>query len=230
MTQITLEQLIAGAILRFGSIDKIDIKLLAIELKAQKIAIAPDNKSIYLGEYIVCKNGVYSLKDGYSMDTNISDNYPLAKELENVACTELLNILFNMDIDLFTLKKISYLKAKVDEEANTFNVEERKSIKSLLDEHFIIKSWEGLAIYDEEQVFILTKKGKVKLYMAENPEIIASLEELLRSLRYNVALIPEFLETQNLDTFTIYIETIMDFERFCSTYDRDPRSPQQLGS
>lgn len=230
MRKITLEQLIAGAILIFGKVDHIDIKLLESELKKQRLIVIPGSAKLYIGEYIKCENGVYSLKDGYNMGTIISDGYTLAKELENVASTELLNVLFNMDINLFTLKKIKYLRAKVDEEENTFNEEERKSILNLLENHLIVKTWEGLAIYDEEQVFTITKKGEVKLFMAENPELIVSLEEMLKALRYDTSLIPEFLETQNLDTFTIYIETIMDFEKFCSIYDRDPRGQVQRGS
>lgn len=223
MNEITLEQLLAGAILRFGSVDKEDIRLLAEELKQHHILVTFGKSAFYLEEYIQNKEGVYSFKEGMSRDTMISLDYTLGDEMENVAGTALLNILFNMDIDLFTLKKIRNLyNPEVSLLKKNFNVREERSICNLLDGYYITKVWNGLAIYDEKQVFNITRKGEVRLFMAEHPEIMASLLEMFRALRYNTDLIPEFLATQNLETFQVYAETAFDFEYFCSMYDRDP--------
>lgn len=227
MKTITLEQLIAGAILRFESIDKEDIKLLIEELKNNRIIINNENKELYIKEYITFKDGVYRFRDGINKDTLIAENYSVEKEFQNVATTVVLNVLFNMDIDLFTLKKIRNLNNKKEAKSH-FNAREQRSIIGLVQNNLISVSWKNLSVLDEDQIYTLTKRGEVVLFMSENKEKMEELYRLFERMRYSTKLIPEFLETTDLNAFKVGVETLIDFEAFCSHYGENSKEFRSL--
>jgi len=222
MKEVTMEQLLAGAILRFKKVDQLDLTLLIEVLKESKIRInqESDINTDFL-DYIEVNGGVYSLRSGFKMDTEIADNYTVQHEIENIATTEVLNVLFNMDVDLFTLRKISALNPKVKAIGALFNDREKESIAKLKSKFMVSEYWSGPTVCDEELTLYVTKKGQVTLFMHDNPEFMAQITEIFNSLRFDISLLPMYLERKNLDVMNLKVDMdfIKDFTAFCSEQD-----------
>lgn len=222
MKEISMEQLLAGAILRFKKVDQLDLTLLVEVLKESKIKISGESgTNTEFLDYIEVNGGIYSLRDGFSMDAEIAYGYTVQNEFENIATTDVLNVLFNMDIDLFTLRKINVLKPKVKAIGILFNDREKRSIANLKIKFMVSEYWSGPIVYDEELTLYVTKKGKVELFMHDNPEFMAQVTEIFNSLKFDISLLPMYLERKNLDIMNLKVDIdfIKDFTAFCSEQD-----------
>ncbi len=122
--KINYEQIIAGALLKFESIDNVDVSLLIIDLK-EKLNIEVwsyylDHLSKYIKSF---KNGTIKLKDGISLDDFIEEeNRTLKDKLLEVAGNTVNNYFSSFEIEAFKQEKEKALSENKDKVLNTANI------------------------------------------------------------------------------------------------------------
>lgn len=125
--KINYEPIIAGALLKFESIDNIDFSLLITDLE-DKLNIevmgswsySPNN----LGKYIeTFDNGTIKLRDGISLDYFIEEeNCTLREKLLEVAGNKVANYFNNLDIEKYKTENEKTLKDNKEKVLNEANI------------------------------------------------------------------------------------------------------------
>ena len=222
MREITLDNLIAGALLKFKTVDSLDMVILMGGLENIRI-VGNINE---LNPYIQNNKNTISLKSEYTLDTNISPNishlFSLERYLNRLQGPIVKNYLENLNLIIFVLKKIYFSWAVPKSNLkDMFNDVELPIINELFDLGFIDVKWnEDIPYEDYEEIFV-TKQGEVELYMYDNQEAIQSFCEVLLSFNYNPDLIKDFLMTiPDLTSYVLDKKSLKDFESFGSLYDR----------
>lgn len=222
MNEITLESLIAGALLKFGTVDSLDIALLMGGLKNVTVVDYIDG----LKQYMQYKQNIIRLKPEYTLDTNISPTanylFPLRKYLNRLQGPIVKNYLENLNLIALVLKKIQISWAVPKNNLkNMFNDVELAIVNELLALNHIDVRWNDDVPYEDYEEIFVTKQGEVELYMYDNQEAIQSFQELLVSYNYNPYLIKDFLMSlPDLNSYVLDKRSIGDFELFGSLYDR----------
>ncbi len=125
--KIDCDQIIAGALLKFESLDNVDISLLIIDLE-KKLNIEVMGFWSYspnhLGKYIeTLANGTIKLKDGISLDYFIEgENCTLRQKLLEVAGNKVANYFSSLDIEKYKTEKEKTLKANKEKALNEANI------------------------------------------------------------------------------------------------------------
>ncbi len=122
MREVTLENLVAGAILKFGFVDSLDMTLLMGGMK---------NKIVYqkitgLAKYIDYDKNQICLQQGYALDTNLRDNEDKPFLLKDYLYLKQGSIvkkyLETLNLKQFVLRKIKLLfSVRKDNLNNLFN-------------------------------------------------------------------------------------------------------------
>lgn len=122
---VTYEQFIAGALLKFDSIDSVDYSLLTQDLKKQtKIETIEGVYAKNIGKYIRGRDiGIISLKDGLSLDDFIEEENTTLREILLEASGNVVNDYFNhLDVDKYKEEKETDLSENKEKVLNTANV------------------------------------------------------------------------------------------------------------
>lgn len=85
MIKITNEQLISGCLLKYGSIDTLDLLLIKKEIRNKINVKFTSSKLSYITNLININDGVISLKDGYTYDSLILKALSLREFLKNIS-------------------------------------------------------------------------------------------------------------------------------------------------
>ena len=223
-TNLDMEQIIAGALL-LGSenVSKVDITLLAEDfLKKNPGYNLKELELDYLSKYVKIENGKISLKDNYVLGLYIPENdSTLEKRLEQIAGACIIKYLNNFDMEEFLLRKIEYYSViHEDGIENLLCKKQQEKLKKLDDKGYLTTYWIEDAIYDDTKVTTLSQYGRLKLFKIDNSEDISRFVEELKSLRYDVSLLDDFLLKQDLELPIWNILNIENLEQFCNDYDR----------
>ena len=223
MIKINLEELIAGAILKFRVLDSLDMTLLITKLAG----IAEVNQEISeLSKYIQYSDGYIHIKTNLSLDSNISldENkyYSLKQLLENKQKGFVKEYLDELNLTTFVLKKIKMLSiVKKDDLPKLFNKVELSVIYQLIDLGYLIVSWNDEVPYEDYQEVLVTKQGEIELFLEYNAQDVSKFISFLNEKGYDVSLIRDFLSTiPDLEQYCLNENSISHFEYFCSLYDR----------
>ena len=229
MKKVAFEELLAGAILKFGKVDSVDMALLIRGLEKFDRDIEYVDAPLYenmIKQYIQTTNGVISIKNGLSLNTNVSHfaddrDYSLEKLLTVTRGKIVGKYLEELNIENFVLRKVRLLSytMPVEKLNDIFNPIELAVVIQLLENGMIGKKWnEDIPHQDFEELFI-TKLGRVQLFMEDYKEEIEAFATSLKSLRYNTDLLYDFLTTQDMQKSPREILNIVAFNDFGNNYD-----------
>ena len=232
-TKLEMEQIIAGALLlNFDNISNVDISLLAEDFlkKNPNYSLDAEN-SDYINKYIKTQNGQISLKDGLNMDSYIPENESnLRKRLEQIAGARIRKYLETFNIEEFMLRKIKhYSRLQVDIIDSLLCKKQQEELEKLDDKGYLTTFWEEDAIYDDTKVIALSDYGKIKLFKIDYAEELGRFIEELKSLRYDINLLDDFLLKQDLELPVWSVLNIENLEQFCNDYDRAITEPGASG-
>ena len=219
---VTLENLIAGAVLKFGFVDNLDMVLLMGGFKKN---IAYQNVD-GISKYIDNVNQRISLKSSYTLDTNISiikeGNFTLRDYLTLKQGDVVKEYLENLDLKHFVLRKIKLLfSVRKESLRDLFNEVELSVLFELYNLGLIMMKGNDDIPYEDNEEIILTKQGEVELFIFDNKTSVESFVKKLNSLQYDPSLLRDFLATiPDLDSYILDNHSISEFEIFGSSYDR----------
>lgn len=162
---INYEQIIAGLLLKFESIDNIDFSLMIEDFESKtKVEVwgiwcRADN----IGKYVKCeKNGTISLKDGITLDYFIEyENQTLREKLLEIAGNKVSDYINSLDIEKYKIEKEKSLidnKEKVLNEANVLIISD------------IQADYDELIKYGFKNVDYFKSIIRADTYFAKNPE------------------------------------------------------------
>lgn len=222
-TILHLEQLIAGALLYFDNVSSLDISLLKDDfLKKNPDYQFSDMRIDYLKNYIVINEGKISLKEGLSLESYISENEStLRKRLEQIAGAHIRKYLETFEIEEFMLRKIERCSGvREDDIENVFCKKQQEQLKQLDEKGYLITIWQEDAIYDDYREIRLSIFGKLRLFKIDNEEEIRRFTDILKSMRYDINLLDDFLIKQDLDLPIWSVLDLVKLDKFCNDYDR----------
>ena len=218
---VRFEQLVAGAILKFGKIDSVGITLLSGGLLLNGVTLE-DGPLVDLTNYIETKNGIISLKEGLDLDKTMCGGITLRKKLENYAGSKIINYMTFLNIENFLMRKIKqYYCVPVTKKAEYFSPTELSVLENLIAKGYVTKRWNDESIPDDFEEYVITKKGEVTLFKEDNANLLIEFIINLESECYDPSLIDEFLQAQNLSNKPQELLTLYNYEIFGSLYDRD---------
>lgn len=223
--KVTFNQLIAGALLKFGKIDSADMTLLMYGINDSLELV--DNEFECLDEYFVMADGSIMLNNSYVEKINKNINNNLLERMQGNAVKEYLD---NLDMNVFVLRKIKLLGlgcVPKDDIIHCFSVKQIHVIAELYNKGYIIDYWHEECIYDDYQAIKLTKRGELEIFLVDNQKEITKFSRLLKKHGYDILLIQSFLITQDLEKSPLDILTIQKFMAFCNEFDRCPYAQTQ---
>lgn len=191
-----LKQLVFAFLLKFGRIDLEDIMVL---------------KKMYFSNH--CSTDI-----GFGSDTYNDLN----KWLFNLAGNEALEIIKEMDLEVFILEKLKLLgRVPEDNLRFYFNTDELGKLDEMLSKKYIAYSWNNDASNDNYRYLKLLQNGEIYLFCKNNEELMTKFLQELDDNGYinDKDFILEFLSLQNLNDEASHILTIEKFEEFGYLYD-----------
>lgn len=222
-TKLMMEQLVAGALLSFEKISSVDISLLVKDF-ARKY---PDYEFVdlnwnYLKDLVAFDDDNISLKDGSDLNSYVSANESkLKKRLEEIAGSRVRKYFQELDLEEFMLRKIAYYSSiKEDNLDNLFCNSQQEMLKKLNDKHYLSTIWNDDTLWDDYREIRLSNLGKLRLFKIDYAKEIKEFVERLKSMRYDVSLLDDFLIKQDLDMPVGAILSLEKLKSFCNCYDR----------
>lgn len=174
--KINYEPIIAGALLKFESLDNVDFSLLIIDLE-DKLNIEVRGSWSYspnnLGKYIeTLDNGTIKLRDGISLDYFIEEeNCTLQEKLLEAAGNKVANYFNNLDIEKYKTEKEKTLKDNKEKVLNEANILLISDIQDDYDE---------LVKYGFKNVDYFKSIIRADSYFAEHPEELEKYHIILK--------------------------------------------------
>ena len=215
------EQLVAGAITRFGQIDTVGLTLLSGGLLLNEITIS-DEPFTDIVDYIEYKGGTIKLKEGYDLEKTTRGCLTLREKLENYQGSKIKNYLTHLNVENFVMRKIKqYSSLDITKRANYFSPTELAVLDTLLAKGYVTTRWNDDYIPQDFEEYVLTKKGEVQLFKEDNADLLVNFILDLESQCYDPNLLDDFLQAQNLNDKPQELLTLFNFEIFGSLYDRD---------
>lgn len=226
--QVTFEQLVAGAILKFKEIDNTDLTLLIEGLKKINIAVdGIDSPLNLIKDYIQTSNGRLSIKEEFSLNSYSSSqnksDYTLESLLETVQGPIIAEYLGKLNLEDFVLRKIQYFNCistqKFDMVFNPIQKDIIEQLSANFGDRLISKRWNDFIIYDSYEELYVNQLGLAHLFKEDHKKEIASFIDQLIELGYNPNLLTKFLSTQDLQKGPQKVLTIQNFNDYGNIYD-----------
>lgn len=208
--QIRLEELIAGAICKFGSINSIDIVFLMGGLQNANIGLI-DDANYTLSKYFdidTCKfiNG-YSLD---STDTYFDTDYTLRNLFESMQSTTTKKYLDSIDMEDFVLRKMRFLGPKQKEQLpELFS----RSQLEVMEELFADCSLYMIITNNSEEVSI-SQSGLQRLFIRDHKSDIEYFCRELDKAKLDSSYIEDYLYASNLQKNASQVLTIKAYKRY----------------
>ena len=227
--KISMEQIIAGALLLgFDNISKVDLELLSLDFwnKNSDYSIDAEEQG-NINRYIKTENDKISLKEGLTLDSYLpEEESSLRVRLEQMAREGVRRYIETFNMEEYLLRKIKhYTSIEVDNIDNFLCKMEQEELAKLDEKGYITSYWEEDCIYDDTKVIALSDYGKVQLFKIDRADEVGKFKEKLRTLRYDVNALDDFLLKQDLELGAFTILNIVNFRYFCSAYDRAITEP-----
>ena len=196
MKEILTEQVIAGSLLLFDQVSKLDISLISEQIRKTNpnyIVNDIDTYLVYLNNYVDIKNDTYSIHDNLNLNSNIKKYHcKLKKRLEDIAGKEMQKFFKHFDISQFLLRKVEYYgEISLENIDSFFGKTQLEKMKSLIQEGYL----QGTINKENIQ---LSKLGKLKLYKEDKQKEIQFFKNLIERQNYDTSLLDDFLITQDL--------------------------------
>lgn len=195
--KITISQLEAGALLKFGEFNSIDMSILVEDVN--RFADIDSNS----------ENGSFIDEFNQEVDNDI---------LENMQGSIVKEYFDNLEMKEFVLKKIKLLERKYIKEENifkSFSVPQMKIMNWLVYEGCIIDDYSN-GIHNIK----LTRRGELYLFLMSNKDEIEEFIKLLKDCGYSDLLFDVYLISQNLQEDSKRILELDRFVQFCSKNNR----------
>ena len=217
---INSEQLYAGALLKFGWLDNIDMVIILDSIRNHSDIeyIGMRNRKSEIYKYMQIDYGVTALYPNYTLDTKVGSKaygvITLRRKLELMMNKVVKEYFNNIDLYWFVLKKVNYMagiSGTCDIEA--FNPLEQSIIFDLLSQGLLTKETSE----EEEFDFNITNLGKVYLFKKENKNLVDQFRMAIMSLGYRENDLDRYLLTQSLNS---NVSEILDVEKFKLFYQR----------
>ena len=224
-----MEQIIAGALLLgFDNISKVDLKLLYEDFLNKNPNYSFDAEETgYINRYIKTENDKIVLKDGLTLDSYLpEEESTLRVRLEQMARAGVRRYIETFNMEEYLLRKIKhYTSIEVDNIDNFLCEKEQEELAKLDEKGYTTSYWEEDCVYDDTKVIALSDYGKVQLFKIDRADEVEKFKEKLRTLRYDVNVLDDFLLKQDLELGAFTILNIVNFRYFCSAYDRAITEP-----
>lgn len=228
-TKLNMEQIVAAALLlNFENISSVDITLLAEDFLRKNPNYELNAEDLgYINKYIKSENGKISLKDGLDMSSYIPENESsLRKRLEQIAGARIRKYLETFDIEEFILRKIKrYSSIREDSIDSIFCKIQATTLKTLDDKGCLTTVWNNDVIYDDYRETRLSQYGNLRLFKIDYAKELARFIEELKSLRYDISILDDYLIMQNLELPVWTILDVAKIDEFCNNYDRSSIEP-----
>ena len=223
MEQVTFEQFIASAILKFIKLDKFDIAFLIKLLKRNGIEVLEDGKFNDLKFYISCSNGYIKIDDCLTLESEVDYNTTLESYIKKIENKKVKNILENLDSKEYILRKLEKMDSFKDYQLKSIlNPRYIDILEDLVEKGYVIEIWNDDIPCEDYKEFKLSKKGKVELFKLDYKNDLDKFIETLNAKGYDDSLINDFLMKQDLSMQPWRFLTTSDFLEFCAIYDRNP--------
>jgi len=215
--KIALEQLIAGSLLIFDKVKNKDIEILKKDfMKKNPDCIVNDDTNLKQIKELVEKNSnEFTLKNNFNFNTSINEI------LKKIAGKKVSKYFTYFNYEEYILRKLDklYLQ-KVDTLHYHFNKTQLSILEKLYENKDVYTFYNNEYIWDCSKVIALSKSGKLKLFKIDYKKEIEKFKEILKSLRYDLKLLDDYLLKQDLDEPVWSILDLTKLNDYCNEYDR----------
>lgn len=230
--KITFENLIAGALVIFGKVDRLSLGILLDQIN--QFYNSNIEEKIIRNENIVTFCGEYKIAD--STPEEIEER---REELFNIQGQAVITFFEQLDCHDLILKKVSELKCiHIEDIPSFFSNVEQILLQDLRKNGDVTNIWNFKFAPDKFQELTLTNRGKARLFKFENKKKIEEFISRLESEGLNTAVLSDFLEAQDYDSNPDVYEilNLENFRIFCmvrgynlfSELPEQPESPRSL--
>lgn len=220
--KISFEQLTAGALLKFGKVDSVDMTLLMGGIHNTYELI--NDEYDYINDYFILVNGNVVLNEKY---VRRFYQYTNSEILEKMQGNVLKKYMDNLNISEFTLRKIKLLGLGCvvkDALEETFSEIQMGTIVELYEKGFIEDYIQEDARYGDYEAVRITQEGKLHLFKIDNKMVIDDFLNTIRCNGYNDDRFDEFLLEQDLDLNCYKILTSKNYSEFCWKRLKKPKT------
>ena len=205
--------MLAGLLVRFGKVNVVDLRVVQNDLfNRYGILMSP-----FAIDYRGITNHMLKMGDNY---------YPLINEeskrvLEEKQGLAMKDYLDNISVEDLVILKIKEFGSIPEHLVGTMFCDEQLQVLSKLEEELkIVYVWNEEVPYDDYREICLTSFGRATAFGLEYKEQVDEFKELLKSVGYDVNLVPEFLRAQDFNRDVYEILNLDNFLLYCSQYDR----------
>lgn len=217
----TFNQLVSGAILKFGKVDSIDVTLLMYGINKESFVVSDESE--LESDYFVMADSSLMLDEGYTRNANMMINNTLLERTQGDIVKRYLN---NLNIEEFVLRKIKLLGVgcvTADDLINSFSIVQINILKGLYKKGYIMNYVQKDSEYGDYEAIKLTKRGELYLFLIDNKNDVEKFVRKLKANGYNALLVEAYLITQELSRSSLELLTLEKFLNFCDEYGIDPR-------
>lgn len=215
---IDIQKLLAGALLIFDRFDNLDLDILNEFLIKEKDSFVVGEDIGYIDKLIDFEDGIVFLKKEYTLDSELEDS-TLREKLIDITGSDIASFFENIDMEIFTLKKLQKVGNIPLEDAGSFlNGKQQDTLDKILDDYSITLVWNGEHIQGDYLEIVLTSYGMQRIFEHDNKEEVEQFKEKLRRQGLNHKVIGEFLRAQDLEQPAKQILTVSNFNKFYKKY------------
>lgn len=227
--KVTVEQVLAAALLKFGSVDYIDMVLLMALIKMKTKMEIADNMYRTLEMIITEEDRRIKLKPGLDFDSNLLAGskraFPVRRLLEGMVCKELRDFMNDLDVEFLVLKKMEFLPiVPYNLLGHYFSLVQREAVEEHIQSGSMMAIWnDELGVMDFRQL-IITPLGLAKRFMSEYASDVELFKTALEQEGFDTTSLLDYFVSisQQLDGPITEILSIAKFREFDETYDQYP--------
>lgn len=217
---IYLEQLLAGLLLKFKTIDHLALKFIGEDIS--KINFVHFGfQSSEIESYVEETPYGYKLKDE-CFDEKGEILLEVKQALNNYNNSIVIDYLNELSIEDLVIRKVVDMEIATPADINLrFSEEEKIVLKRLVNERYLENIWNGNdKVHEDYMEVVLDRLGKKRAFELEFPECVIEFKKLVASSGYDVTLVDGFLEVQDYDKGIYEILNIDNFLSYCETYGK----------
>lgn len=209
--KITMENLLAGLLCKFGEVDLIDVDIVVDYCICNDIVVKRSTDDMNgLAEFVEKTSYGYLVKDD-----------EVRRALDEKQGELVRSFLEAINVEDMALKRALILGVvPVAEVADKFNKLEVEAVDGLVQKGLLRISWNDDVPHEDYEVICLTKLGEKRLFELECFRFVEEFRQLLQSSGYDVGLMDDFLVVQDFTKGVYDILNLDNFLDFCNTYDR----------
>lgn len=218
---IKFENLIAGALVIFGKVDRLSMSILLDYIN--------DYYNINMNEEPISSKYIVSNYGEYKIAGNSEEEIVEARvNLSRLQGQEVIDFFAELSCQDLILSKVNALKGLHIEDTKLFfsNVEQI-ILEELKKEKLVTIAWNKNFSQTKYQEYVLTNAGKARIFHIEYREEINEFIQTLNSMGMNSSLIDEFLSCQDYDKGLYEILDIDNFRIFCLAKGKELYKPVQ---